>query len=67
MRTPRELLDPHTWKALLGMEEQNHENCSCGQPLPALEMYTFTLLSGRQRNYFLAQCGRCRTIFWEEP
>jgi hypothetical protein len=67
LHSARVLLDPQTWKALLGMDEHESEKCNCGQVLPVLELYTFTLLSGRQRQYLLAQCGRCRTIFWEEP
>jgi hypothetical protein len=40
--------------------------CTCGQPLPALESYTFTFVSGSKAEYFLAQCARCRTIFWDQ-
>ena len=40
--------------------------CSCGQPVPSLEGYTFTFLSGRQAEYFLAQCRRCATVFWDK-
>jgi hypothetical protein len=43
----------------------NASCCSCGQPLPALEGYTFTFISGRQTEYHLGQCQRCRTIFWD--
>jgi hypothetical protein len=31
-----------------------------------LERCTFTFRDGRQRDYLLGQCGRCRTVFWEE-
>jgi hypothetical protein len=40
--------------------------CSCGQPLPELESYTFTFVSGSKAEYFLAQCTRCRAIFWDQ-
>lgn len=39
--------------------------CACGQPLPALESYTFTFVSGSQARYHLGQCRRCRTIYWD--
>lgn len=41
-------------------------SCSCGQPVPALESYTFTFVSGGQAQYYLGQCGRCRTIYWDK-
>ena len=41
--------------------------CACGQPLPGLESYTFTFASGKQTRYYLGQCRRCQTIFWDEP
>jgi hypothetical protein len=40
--------------------------CTCGQPLPTLESYTFTFVTGNQAAYFLAQCGRCGAIFWDK-
>jgi hypothetical protein len=40
--------------------------CKCGEPLPELESYTFTFVSGTRAEYFLAQCVRCRTIFWDK-
>jgi hypothetical protein len=60
------LLDPRTWKSLLGPGDPDRMTCCCGHRLPALERCTFTLLSGKERHYFLGQCQRCRTIFWEE-
>jgi hypothetical protein len=39
--------------------------CSCGQPMPSLEVCTFIFFAtGNHVSYFLGQCGRCRTIFW---
>jgi hypothetical protein len=31
-----------------------------------MEGYTFTFASGKEAEYLLGQCRRCRTIFWEE-
>ncbi len=59
------LLDPSTWKAILGIDEAHADQCSCGGALPMLEKYTFTCMSGRELEYFLGQCPCCRTIFWE--
>lgn len=39
--------------------------CSCGTALPRLESYTFTFVSGSQSAYYLAQCERCRTVYWD--
>jgi hypothetical protein len=64
---PRELFNLQAWKAFLGIDEAERPACSCGQALPKMEMYTFTLLSGRQRHYFLGQCARCLCVYWEEP
>jgi hypothetical protein len=30
-----------------------------------MESYTFTFASGSQSAYYLAQCERCRTIYWD--
>ena len=40
--------------------------CTCGERLPALEKYVFTLLHHGDLYYLLGQCSRCSTIFWEE-
>jgi hypothetical protein len=40
--------------------------CTCGQPVPGMESYTFTFVSGTQSRYFLGQCARCLTIFWDK-
>jgi hypothetical protein len=60
------LLNPRTWKSLLGPSEPAHLTCYCAHRLPGLDRCTFTLLSGREREYLLGQCERCHTIFWEE-
>jgi hypothetical protein len=41
-------------------------SCGCGRPLPELESYTFTFVSGSKMEYFLAQCPHCRTIYWDK-
>src|SRR5262249_52174852 len=51
-------------KVLGGMSADR--NCSCGQPLPELERYQFTLSNGTHQFYHLGQCRRCRTMFWEQ-
>jgi hypothetical protein len=40
--------------------------CPCGRPVAELESYTFTFVSGSKSEYYLAQCRRCHTIFWDE-
>jgi hypothetical protein len=54
------------WRFLLGMTRASIKTCFCSQPLPALEMCTFTLISGKEIPYLIGQCGRCHTIFWDE-
>jgi hypothetical protein len=63
-----EFLNPLTWKSALGGGVRNRKQagCSCGQDLPVLERYIFTFSSGDQVSYLIGQCGRCRTIFWED-
>ncbi len=55
-----------SWRSLLGMSPPISTACTCGQQLPVLEQYTFTLISGRQTSYLIAQCGRCLTVYWQE-
>jgi hypothetical protein len=43
------------------------EGCSCGAPLPALRGVRMTFNTGETVSYFLGQCDRCHTIFWDEP
>jgi hypothetical protein len=54
-----------TWMQLLGMHRQGAAVCTCGQDLPVLEPYFLPSLPGGESEYFLGQCTRCRTIFWE--
>jgi hypothetical protein len=62
----RDVLNPRNWGSLLGLAEVREGKCNCGHELPKLEKYTFTLISGKELNYYLGQCLSCRTIFWEE-
>jgi hypothetical protein len=54
------------WKALLGRRRGEPLGCTCGQGLPPLRRYEFTLRWGTEVEYLLGQCPRCATMFWEE-
>jgi hypothetical protein len=54
------------WQWLFGGGLPREPTCTCGQPLPLLEKYTFTFVSERTAGYWLGQCRRCHLIFWEE-
>jgi hypothetical protein len=55
---------PLLW--LFGVSQPPKKTCTCGQPLPMMEHYTFTVASGKERHYLLGQCCRCRTMFWDQ-
>jgi hypothetical protein len=59
----RTLLQCEPWKPTKGWSG-GVLTCSCGQDLPRLDTYTFTLASGKELCYQLGQCRRCRAIFW---
>jgi len=61
-----EIVRLDNWKALLGLSRSPNFHCPCGEKLPELERCTFTYLSGKEAIYLVGQCGRCRTIFWDE-
>jgi hypothetical protein len=63
----REYLRRHPWKTLFRGGETDERHCTCGAELPRLEQCTFTLNTGEELIYYLGQCRRCRTVFWEEP
>jgi hypothetical protein len=66
--TWRELFSLEGIKGVLGMRDRRKaKTCVCGQPLPCLARYAFTYNTGVEESYLLGQCGRCRTVFWEEP
>jgi hypothetical protein len=56
----------HLWEWLFGTGLPREATCACGQPLPALDKYTFTFASDKVADYRLGQCRRCRAMFWEE-
>jgi hypothetical protein len=62
----RELLLYPSMKSFWGVSVPE-ATCSCGQKLPELERYTFTLSTGQESSYFLGQCEKCKTMFWEDP
>ena len=47
-------------------EQPAGPTCVCGQGLPGLDRCSFTLASGKQVDYLLGQCPRCRAIYWQE-
>src|SRR5207244_12610388 len=51
-----------SWRSLLGMSPAECVRCKCGQKLPLLEQYTFTLISGRQTSYITGHCTRCLAL-----
>jgi len=54
------------WRWFVHTTQLQRNTCTCGEPLPSLEWYTFTFLSGQFAYCSLGQCVRCRTIFWDE-
>jgi hypothetical protein len=56
----------HPLRWLFGSGQPPRTSCSCGQPLPLIERYAFTVASKKEAHYLLGQCSRCRTIYWEE-
>lgn len=39
--------------------------CSCGETILYFDRYVFTFLSGDEEAYWMKQCRRCRTVFWD--
>jgi hypothetical protein len=60
----RQFIPP--WNAFVGHHQAADKTCVCGQFLPQLETYTFTLITGKDIAYVLGQCRRCHTVFWED-
>jgi len=55
------------WKWLFGQDNNNERHtCICGSPVPELKRYRFPFLAAQEDHYLLAQCRRCRTMFWDE-
>jgi hypothetical protein len=59
-----DLLRP--WKMFRESGAAMEMGCFCGEKPPVLTLHIFTLSSGKELSYYLGQCSRCRTIFWEE-
>lgn len=55
------------WRLLFafGLPEVE-EKCGCGAPLPERRSIRLHTRTGAEIRYFLAQCGRCRTIVWDQ-
>jgi hypothetical protein len=62
----RQLIHFTPWNVLMGSGQQSEKSCGCGQRLPRLETYTFTLITGKELSYVLGQCSRCHAIFWDD-
>jgi hypothetical protein len=62
----RGLFNRHAWKLLWETTVRAERVCFCGGQLPSLMMYTFTLNTGEELSYYLGQCGKCHTVFWEQ-
>jgi hypothetical protein len=54
------------WKMLRREARAGDRNCNCGHPFPAVEKFQFTLRSRKELAYFLGQCERCRTVYWQD-
>jgi hypothetical protein len=52
------------WNDLLDAGTLAQLACSCGQPLPYLTRYKFTLNDQDVVFYSLGQCVRCKTVYW---
>jgi hypothetical protein len=62
----RDLLRRKPWELLFEMRSLEEKRCFCAEHLPSLSLYTFTFSTGKEVSYFLGQCQRCQTVFWEE-
>src|ERR1700694_2689116 len=61
----RRILGFRFWKELFARSRPKEPACTCGQPLPTLKAYAFTFFSEWVAIYFLGQCRRCKTMFWD--
>jgi hypothetical protein len=67
-RVESQATPPGGWRKLLAISNWSTAPtiCHCGRPLPQLEAYTFTLVTGKEISYLLGQCSRCHTIYWND-
>jgi hypothetical protein len=56
----------HPLRWLFGGIKRPVKTCTCGQPLPIMEVCICTFESRKEVHYLLGQCRRCRTMFWED-
>jgi hypothetical protein len=63
---PRGALGLPPWKWFFARSRRKERTCTCGRTLPVLAEYTFPFAWGEIGTYFLGQCHRCGTMFWEE-
>lgn len=63
----RKTLAGRLWRLLFafGLPEIE-EKCGCGDTLPERRSIRLRTLAGSEIRYALAQCGRCRTIVWDD-
>jgi hypothetical protein len=54
------------WNVFLAGNALQTGMCNCGQLLPAMACFIFTLDTGQEISYSLGQCSRCHTVYWEE-
>ena len=62
----RQLARIAPWNIFLASSGLNGGLCNCGQVLPRLAHYIFTLDTGQEVCYALGQCSRCHAVYWEE-
>jgi hypothetical protein len=67
LRPPADgLFGVRRWLSWLGIRKPAKKCCPCGQVLPEAGVYWVKVLPGGVNPYWLCQCPRCRTIFWDE-
>jgi hypothetical protein len=57
----------HSWKMFWKTGERAARTCTCGQTLPELRLVLVTFNTGNNAFYLVAQCSRCRSVFWDAP
>lgn len=53
------------WKKLRFWNIPAVRTCTCGRAFPELKKIIFTFNTGEVEAYFLGQCDRCHSVFWE--
>jgi hypothetical protein len=59
------LFNVRRWLAFFGVSADRVRRCSCGRELPPLRRYDVPAAAGVHRHYWLGQCPRCDTIYWQ--